>query len=125
VTLHGPPPPRSTDGRISASEQAAKRFADGLRGRRFVGASALQELGSQLRVEPHGFDGRRRRAEGGTGALRASGDQPIDVVARLGLGGEVPDLRVGDRPAGAGMAADALVAHRSINLLYLARMGIA
>jgi hypothetical protein len=118
--------PRGAGNRSSGgSKEAPQRFADDLGGRRGIGSRTVDQLPSQLGIEPHRLDARRRGAQRGTTSLRPPRDQLIDVVTRLGLGGEGLDVPVGDRPAGSGVAVDVRLAHGSSSLRNLARMGMA
>src|ERR1700733_10868850 len=100
-------------------EKAAQRLANQLGGRRAVGLGALEELVTQLGVQPDRLDARGRRAQRWPSALTPAGKQCLHLVACLGLRGKRLDPFVGDGLARPGVAVCAIFAHRSINLLYL------
>jgi hypothetical protein len=119
ISWSAPGAPRPQPAGSGGPQEAPQCLADDLRGRGSLRASTLKELLPQLGIQAHGLDACRRGAEGRTPALGPPRDQPIDVVAGLGLGGEGLDLFVGDRPNGAGMAVDAVVGHGSSSLLRI------
>src|SRR5207244_2828674 len=90
-----------------------------------VGLGALEQLATELGIEPDRLHARRSGADHWPAALIAPRDQRVDLVAGLGLGGERLNVPLCDRLARLRVSVDAGFGHSPRSRRYLSRMGIA